>query len=84
MKMVEFVKENCQDKPTVYYYYHYFFLKLITIKKKKEKKEKKKRAPTNQALGVDGVVSRRMLTEIPAKNMKICRYTVQSTTKSRE
>ena len=77
--MVEFVKENCQDKPTVYYYYHYFFLKLITIKK-----EKKKRAPTNQALGVDVVVSRRMLTEISAKNMKICRYTVQSTTKSRE
>ena len=79
MKKVEFLKENCQDKPTALLLLLLLFLfksdkKIIYIYKKK---------PTNQALGVDVVVPRRMLTEIPAKNMKICRYSVQSTTKSR-
>ena len=78
MKKVEFLKENCQDKPTVLLLLLLFLFKsdkkIIYIYKKK---------PTNQALGVDVVVPRRMLTEIPAKNMKICRYSVQSTTKSR-
>ena len=50
--MVEFVKENCQDKPTVYYYYHYFFLKLITIKKKKKKKKRKKEHQPTRPLGL--------------------------------
>lgn len=78
MKRVEFVKENCQDKPIVLLLLSLFLFKTQQIL------FFFKRTPTNQALGVDVVVSRRMLTEISAKNMKICRSTVQSTTKSRE
>ena len=81
MKKVEFLKENCQDKPTVLLLLLLLLLFLFKSDKKIIYIYIKK--PTNQALGVDVVVPRRMLTEIPAKNMKICRYSVQSTTKSR-
>lgn len=79
MKRVEFVKENCQDKPTVL-----LLLSLFLLKTQNNFFFFLKEHQPTRPLGLMLFVSRRMLTEISAKNMKICRYTLQSTTKSRE